>query len=84
MHPHGIKEMAATRGLRIAYAVVHLLGSLETGKAEDRLSALRSLHAEVLTTARSWLRRNTARVLVQLMKDMPPRFTAIELCSAFL
>jgi len=70
MHPHGIKEMAATRGLRIAYAVVHLLGSLETGKAEDRLSALRSLHAEVLTTAQSGLRRNTARVLVQLMKDM--------------
>ncbi len=70
MHPHGIKEMAATRGLRIAYAVVHLLGSLETGTAEDRLSALRSLHGEVLTTAESWLRRNTARVLVQLMKDM--------------
>lgn len=70
MHPHGIKEMAATRGLRIAYAVVHLLGSLETGKAEDRLSALRSLHAEVLTTAQSGMRRNTARVLVQLMKDM--------------
>ncbi len=70
MHPHGIKEMAATRGLRIAYAVVHLLGSLETGKAEDRLSALRGLHAEVLTTAQGGLRRNTARVLVQLMKDM--------------
>lgn len=70
MHPHGIKEMAATRGLRIAYAVVHLLGSLETGKAEDRLSALRSLHEEVLTTAQSGMRRNTARVLVQLMKDM--------------
>lgn len=70
MHPHGIKEMAASRGLRIAYAVVHLLGSLETGKAEDRLSALRSLHSEVLTTAQSGMRRNTARVLVQLMKDM--------------
>jgi len=70
VHPHGIKEMAASRGLRIAYAVVHLLGSLETGKAEDRLSALRSLHAEVLTTAQSGMRRNTARVLVQLMKDM--------------
>lgn len=70
MHPHGIKEMAATRGLRIAYAVVHLLGSLETGKAEDRLAALRGLHAEVLTTAQGGLRRNTARVLVQLMKDM--------------
>ncbi|SNR86942.1 hypothetical protein SAMN04488503_1614 [Humidesulfovibrio mexicanus] len=70
MHPHGIKEMAATRGLRIAYAVVHLLGSLETGKAEDRLSALRGLHAEVLGSAQDGLRTNTGRVLVQLMKDM--------------
>jgi len=70
MHPHGIKEMAATRGLRIAYAVVHLLGSLETGKADDRLSALRGLHAEVLSTAQGGLRYNTARVLVQLMKEM--------------
>ncbi len=70
MHPHGIKEMAATRGLRIAYAVVHLLGSLETGKADDRLSALRGLHAEVLSTAKGGLRYNTARVLVQLMKEM--------------
>lgn len=70
MHPHGIKEMAATRGLRIAYAVVHLLGSLETGKADDRLSALRGLHSEVLSTAQGGLRYNTARVLVQLMKEM--------------
>ena len=29
MHPHGIKEMAAPSGLRIAYAIVCLLGSLE-------------------------------------------------------
>ena len=70
LHPHGIKEMAATRGLRIAYAVVHLLGSLETGKADDRLSALRGLHAEVLSTSQGGLRLNTARVLVQLMKEM--------------
>ncbi len=34
MHPHGIKEMAAARGLRIAYAVAGLLGSLESGKAK--------------------------------------------------
>ncbi len=70
MHPHGIKEMAATRGLRIAYAVVHLLGSLETGKAEDRLSALRGLREEVLTTSETGMRHNTARVLVQLMKEL--------------
>lgn len=70
LHPHGIKEMAATKGLRVAYAVVHLLGSLETGRTEDRLNALRTLRDEVLTTATSSLRRNTARVLVQIMKEL--------------
>ena len=70
LHPHGIKEMAASTGLRIAYAVVHLLGSLEAGKAEDRLSALRSLRDEVLNIAHSPLRKNTARVLLQIMKEL--------------
>ncbi|WP_211219515.1 hypothetical protein [Desulfovibrio aminophilus] len=70
LHPHGIKEMAATKGLRVAYAVVHLLGSLETGRTEDRLDALRTLRDEVLTTATSSLRRNTARVLLQIMKEL--------------
>jgi hypothetical protein len=70
LHPHGIKEMAATKGLRIAYAVIHLLGSLETGRTEDRLNALRSLHDEVLTTGTNSLRRNTARVLLQIMKEL--------------
>jgi hypothetical protein len=39
MHPRGIKEMAAPSGLRIAYAIVGLLGSLEAGKADDRIVA---------------------------------------------
>lgn len=70
LHPHGIKEMAAPRGLRIAYAVAHLLGSLETGKAKDRLEALRSLRDEAILAAESPLRRNTARALLQIMKDL--------------
>ncbi len=70
LHPHGIKEMAASRELRIAYAVAHLLNSLEVGEAKDRLSALRSLHDEVLYSARSHLRNNTARVLIQIMKRL--------------
>ena len=37
LHPHGIKEMAESRGLRIAYAVIHLLESLEAGSINDRL-----------------------------------------------
>jgi len=70
MHPHGIKEMAAPSGLRIAYAIVSLLGSLDIGKAADRLVALRALRDEVLGSANGYAQRNTARVLVQIMKEL--------------
>lgn len=70
MHPHGIKEMAAEKGLRIAYAVASLLGSLESGKARDRLTALASLRDEVLLSSSTFYQKNTARVLVQIMKEL--------------
>lgn len=70
MHPNGIKEMAASKELRIAMAVIHLLDMLETGGIEERLSALRCLKDEVLHCARSHLRINTARVLLQIMKEL--------------
>lgn len=70
LHPHGIKELAESRGLRIAYAVIHLLGSLDSSKADERLNALRSLRDEVLNSADSHMRRNTARVLLQIMKEL--------------
>ncbi len=70
LHPHGIKEMTASMALRIAYAVIHLLGSLEAGKAADRQNALRCLRDEVLCSAQSMLRRNTARVLLEIMKEL--------------
>ena len=70
MHPHGIKEMAAASGLRIAYAIVSLLGSLEAGKAHDRIVALRSLRDEVFSSATSFYHKNTARVLMQIMKEL--------------
>jgi hypothetical protein len=69
-HPHGIKEMAESRSLRIAYAMVHLLTSLELGRMDERLSALRSLKDEVLDTAEGSLPKNTARVLLQIMKEL--------------
>ncbi len=69
-HPHGIKEMAETRSLRIAYAMVHLLASLEIGGVDERLDALRALRAEVLDTAEGPMPKNTARVLMQIMKEM--------------
>ncbi|MFO7599426.1 MAG: hypothetical protein R6X27_06405 [Candidatus Desulfacyla sp.] len=70
LHPHGIKEMAESRGLRIAFAVVNLLESLEAGGVDDRLTALTSLRDEVLHTAGGSLPRNTARVLLQIMKEL--------------
>jgi hypothetical protein len=70
LHPHGIKEMAESRGLRIAFAVVNLLESLNAGGVDDRLTALTSLRDEVLHTPGGSLPRNTARVLLQIMKEL--------------
>lgn len=69
-HPRGIKEMAESRGLRIAYAVIHLLQSLESAQALHRLNALRALRDEVLSGTNQDLQMNTARVLIEIMKDL--------------
>jgi len=70
MHPQGIKEMAAARGLRIAYAIASLLGSFEKGTPSDRIRALGSLRDEVLLSSSSFYQKNIARVLVQIMKEL--------------
>jgi hypothetical protein len=70
MHPRGIKEMAASRGLRMAYAAVHLLESLEVGKADGRLTALRCLRDEVMCSGTGPMQNNTARVLLVVMKEL--------------
>lgn len=70
LHPHGIKEMSAPRALRVAYSVIQLLGSLESGQVRDRIKALYSLRDEVLYTSRGPLRINAARVLVEIMKNL--------------
>lgn len=70
LHPHGIKALAISREMRVAHAVVKLLDSLEEGQSEDRLRALRTLYDEVLNSAQTRLRRNTARVLIQVMKEL--------------
>lgn len=69
-HPLGIKELTESRGLRIAFSVVQLLDSLEAGKVEERLNALRSLKEEVVNAAEGPLPRNTARALLQIMKEL--------------
>ena len=43
---------------------------ITAGKAQDRLVALRSLREEVFTSATTFYHRNTARVLVQIMKEL--------------
>ncbi len=70
LHPHGIKEMAASTGLRIAYAVVKLFRSLERDNAEDRIHTLRALRNEVLSSPGTEMRKNRARVLIQIMKEL--------------
>ena len=70
LHPRGIKEMAESRGLRIAYAVAHLLESLDTGEVSRRICALRALRDEVLCSTEQDLQMNTARVLIEIMKDL--------------
>ena len=70
LHPNGIKELAASKDLRVAYAVIHLLDSLTEGRAEDRLGALRAVRDEVLHCAQSSLRINTGRVLLEIMKEL--------------
>ena len=55
LHPHGIKELAAPREIRIAYAMIKLLGSLEEGKVQDRLNAMRSLYSEIMSADKSAL-----------------------------
>ena len=69
-HAQGIKELAESKGLRIAYAVIHLLSSLDVGGEDDRIKALRSLRKEVIDTAEGSLPKNTARVLMQIMKEI--------------
>ena len=70
LHPNGIIEMTSEHGLRLAAAVIVLLESLEVGDASERIRALRRMHDEVLYSSHSSLRNNTARVLVQIMKNL--------------
>lgn len=70
LHPHGIKDIVISQEFRVAYAVINLLTNLEAGQAADRILALQALYDEVLNSAQTLLRRNTARVLLQIMKDL--------------
>lgn len=71
LHPHGIQNLANSHQFRMAYAVINLLGKLnQSGTAEERLQALHVLYDEVLHSAQTTFRFNTARVLIQIMKEI--------------
>ena len=70
LHPHGIKELATSKEVRTAEAVIDLLSSLEAGQTTDRTNALKTLHDEVLYSESSSFRHNTGRVLIQIMKGL--------------
>ncbi len=70
LSPSGIMELAVPVELRMASAVLRLLDTLAQGQANDRIEALTALRDEVLVMARTSLRINTGRVLVQLMKEL--------------
>ena len=64
LHPHGIQNMVSTHEERMAMAEVNLLQRLNDGTGvEARLSALKTLHEEVLYSAQTPFRFNTSRVL---------------------
>ncbi len=69
-HPLGIKELAESKGLRTAYAIASLLESMERGAIENRLQALQGLRDEILNTTGGSMPKNTARVLLQIMKEL--------------
>ncbi len=69
-HPFGIKELAESKGLRIAYSVVNLLNSLEREDIDYRLQALEGLRNEIIETTSGSMPKNTARVLLQIMKEL--------------
>ncbi|MDR0466322.1 MAG: hypothetical protein LBH94_03080, partial [Deltaproteobacteria bacterium] len=70
LHPHGIVDLEMSYSMRIARAVMALLDTLQDGLMPARLRALSRLHDEVFHCARSSLRHNTGRVLIQLMKEL--------------
>jgi hypothetical protein len=69
-HPLGIKELAESRGLRAAYSIINLIESIESGDITSRLDALSGLRDDIVATVGGPMPKNTARVLLQIMKDL--------------
>ncbi|MBU1221457.1 hypothetical protein KKF34_02805 [Myxococcota bacterium] len=70
LHPRGIKELGAPQTLRIAVAMIELLGTLKKGTPEERVHALRAVRSETLHEQTYSLKNNVARVLMRIMKKI--------------
>ena len=73
LNPNGIITLSEPMEERMATAVLRLLDMLSKGGAEERLDALRALHAEIRSMTHAQYPMNTGRVLVQIMKDLVRR-----------
>ena len=70
LHPNGLYELGTRKAVRVAWAVMVLVEITENATMAERLEALKALQAEALSSASSPMRLNTARMLIQLMKEL--------------
>jgi hypothetical protein len=72
LHPRGIKELAEPRAIRMTRTMLRLIYSPEVGAEalKQRLRALQALRDEVIDGMDSPLKFNSARVLLQMMKEL--------------
>ena len=70
LHPHGIKELMEPKQLRVAKSILLLIHAMDKGTIDERLSALHSLRDEVIFCSENSMPKNTARLLLTIMKSI--------------
>lgn len=70
LHPHGIKELLEPKQLRVAKSILLLIHAMDKGTIDERLSALHSLRDEVIFCSENSMPKNTARLLLTIMKSI--------------
>ncbi len=72
LHPRGIRELAEPQAVRMIKAMFALLDTVDVGAEalERRIAALQRLRDEVIEGLDPLLRYNTARALLQVMKEL--------------
>ncbi len=70
MHPNGIIDLTTSQEFRMASAILSLLDNLKSKNPKERLQALENLYSEVLLMGRTKFKHNTARVLIEIIKEI--------------